>query len=262
MFSIALHLFKRQTLLLAGDHLWPYTMAMPQEKVLVVEDDATLAGVIKYNLEKSGYRVLTAADGTGAVDLARSSNPDIIVLDIMLPGLDGLEVCRIIKAETAIPIIMLTARSEEMDKVLGLELGADDYITKPFGMREFLTRIKVILRRQGEKRNSKGASGLPPGNIIRAGGIEIDTDRHRVTCNDQLLELSPKEFDLLYFLVSNPGRVFSREFLLERVWGYDYAGDTRTVDVHIRWLREKIEKEPAKPASLLTLRGVGYKFEA
>ncbi len=241
---------------------WLYTELMLGQKVLLVEDDPSLSQVIKYNLVKNGYDVLISPDGAMALEKTLNMRPDIIILDIMLPGLDGLEVCRILKSETDIPIIMLTARSEEMDKVLGLEIGADDYITKPFSMRELLARIKAVLRRQSNFKEKQGKDQLPQGKTIMLSGIKIDTTRHQVIHNGTLLELTPKEFDLLLFLMSNPERVFSRDYLLERVWGYDYAGDTRTVDVHICWLREKIETEPAKPVHLLTVRGVGYKFEA
>jgi two-component system OmpR family response regulator len=233
---------------------------MPDSKILVVEDDQTLLNVLKYNLAKEGYGILTAADGVQALDVARSNKPDLIVLDIMLPGLDGFEVCRILRAEMTTPILMLTAKAEETDKVVGLELGADDYMTKPFSMREFLARIKAMIRRAeivkiGESSAKEAAA------IIRVGEIEIDLARHTVSRSGSLIDLSPKEFDLLAFLVKNREQVFSRDQLLEKVWGYDYAGDTRTVDVHIRWLRQKIESDPANPRHLLTVRSIGYKFE-
>ena len=261
--SITLHLFIRQTVLfqlrLAEFVLILKTMS--GQKVLLVEDDATLSRVIQYNLVKNGYSVVTAADGAEGLEMARSHSPDIVILDVMLPGMDGLEICRILRAETTIPVIMLTARGEEMDKVVGLELGADDYITKPFGMHEFLARIKVALRRRQPAGQAETSARLPRSRNIRYAGFEIDTDRHRTTLDGRLIELTPKEFDLLSLLVSNPGRVFSRDHLLQKVWGYDYAGDTRTVDVHIRWLREKVETDPAKPSLILTVRGVGYKLE-
>ncbi|MBN1369927.1 MAG: response regulator transcription factor [Dehalococcoidaceae bacterium] len=235
---------------------------MPGKKVLLAEDDASLSEVIKYNLVKNGYDVITAADGIRALEAARSERPDLLVLDLMLPGMDGMEVCRILRSETSIPIIMLTARDDEVDKVLGLEIGADDYITKPFSMRELLARIKAVLRRRVSSAGAYTVEASSAGEFITSSGIQIDTNRHRVSCDGQILELGPKEFDLLALLVSNPGRVFSRDYLLQRIWGYDYAGNTRTVDVHIRWLREKIENNPAEPSRIITVRGVGYKFEA
>lgn len=234
---------------------------MASHKVLVVEDDQTLLGVLKYNLTKEGYSVVTAVDGVQALEVARNERPDLVVLDVMLPKLDGFEVCRILRREMTVPILMLTARTEEIDKVVGLELGADDYMTKPFSMRELLARIRAMLRRV-EMLKQGASSGKEAGPAtVKAGGLEIDAARHQVSQHGSVLELSPKEFDLLAFLAGNQGRVFSRDHLLERVWGYDYAGDTRTVDVHVRWLRQKIEADPAHPRHLLTVRGVGYKFE-
>jgi len=234
---------------------------MPGSKVLIVEDDRTLLDVLKYNLTKEGHDVITASDGVEALDAARDKKPDLIVLDIMLPKLDGFEVCRILRTEMTAPILMLTARAEETDKVVGLELGADDYMTKPFSMREFLARIRAMLRRtEMMKAAASSVKDLIPA-LIKVGEIEIDLARHRVSRGSTLIDLSPKEFDLLAFLVKNKEQVFSRDQLLEKIWGYDYAGDTRTVDVHIRWLRQKIESDPANPRHLLTVRGIGYKFE-
>jgi len=234
---------------------------MSGSKILVVEDDQTLLNVLKYNLVKEGYDVLTAADGVQALDVARSNRPDLIVLDIMLPKLDGFEVCRILRREMTTPILMLTAKAEETDKVVGLELGADDYMTKPFSMREFLARIRAMLRRaEMMKVAAISVKDLIP-SLIKVGEIEVDLARHTVSRSGTPIDLSPKEFDLLGFLVKNKEQVFTRDQLLEKVWGYDYAGDTRTVDVHIRWLRQKIEVDPANPKHLLTVRGIGYKFE-
>ncbi len=233
---------------------------MGSSKILVVEDDQNLLDVLKYNLAKEGYDVLTAADGVEALDTARSKKPDLIVLDIMLPRMDGLEVCRILRREMTVPILMLTAKAEETDKVVGLELGADDYMTKPFSIREFLARIRAMLRRAEMMIAASSAQEAIP-SLIKVGELEIDLARHTVSRSGTLIELSPKEFDLLAFLIKNRGQVFSRDQLLEKVWGYDYAGDTRTVDVHIRWLRQKIEADPATPGHLLTVRGIGYKFE-
>jgi len=234
---------------------------MASSKVLIVEDDQTLLGVLRYNLAKEGYDVVTASDGAQALEVARSEKPEVIVLDIMLPKLDGFEVCRILRREMIVPILMLTAKTEEIDKVVGLELGADDYMTKPFSVREFLARIRAMLRRTEMMKQEVAASKEAQPSVVKVGSLEIDPTRHQVSLSGSVLDLSPKEFDLLAFLASNPGRVFSRDYLLERVWGYDYAGGTRTVDVHIRWLRQKIEVDPAHPRHLLTVRGVGYKFE-
>ncbi|MBI4294630.1 MAG: response regulator transcription factor [Chloroflexi bacterium] len=229
-------------------------------KVLIVEDDPNLLEALKYNLRKDGYGTVTAADGVQALEVARQERPDVIVLDVMLPKLDGFEVCRILRREMTAPILMLTARTEEIDKIVGLELGADDYMTKPFSMRELLARIRAMARR------TEMLKGDTPSRTtsatIKAGDIEIDPSRHQASLRGSILNLNPKEFDLLTFLVSNRGHVFGRDHLLQRVWGYDYAGDTRTVDVHVRWLRQKIEADPAHPRHLLTVRGVGYKFEA
>jgi DNA-binding response OmpR family regulator len=232
---------------------------MTGKGILVVEDDKTLLATLEYNLTKEGYNVSTATSGTQAVEVARSNKPELIILDIMLPGLDGFEVCRILRKEMVVPILMLTAKSEEVDKIVGLEVGADDYMTKPFSMRELLARIRAIFRRV-EMVSEVPATKESP---LKVNNLEIDLARRRVTLDDDvILNLTPKEFDLLAFLAENRGLVFSREQLLEKVWGYDYAGDTRTVDVHIRWLREKVEVNPQKPKRLITIRGVGYKLES
>ncbi len=223
----------------------------------MVEDDRNLLETIKYNLVKEGYEALVAVDGAEALEIARNEKPDLIILDIMLPKIDGFEVCRILRREMNVPIIMLTARTDETDRIMGLDTGADDYMTKPFSIRELLARIRALLRRAGM------AEAKLPENaaIIKIGDITIDLNRHRVISKGQTLELTAKEYDLLVFLAQNESYVFSREQLLEKVWGYDFAGDTRTVDVHIRWLRQKIEDDPANPMHLLTVRGTGYKIE-
>lgn len=226
------------------------------DRVLVVEDDQTLLSVLQYNLAKEGYLVVTAADGASALEAARREKPDFIILDVMLPKMSGYEVCRILRSEMSVPILMLSARGEEADKVVGLDLGADDYMTKPFSMRELLARVRAGLRRRKTQEQEPGAP-----TTLRSGDIEVDTGRHEATVSGRPLTLTPKEFDLLVFLLKNRGRVWSRDRLLEEVWGYEYAGDTRTVDVHVRWLREKIETDPAKPKRLLTVRGVGYRLE-
>jgi len=234
---------------------------MAVSKVLIVEDDRTLLDVLKYNLVKAGHDAVTATDGLQALSVARGEKPDLIVLDIMLPKLDGFEVCRILRREMTTPILMLTAKAGETDKVVGLELGADDYMTKPFSMREFLARIRAMLRRTEMMRQETSSGKEPALPAIKAGDLVIDLARHRVSRSGSAIELSHKEFDLLAFLVKSREQVFSRDQLLEKVWGYDYSGDTRTVDVHIRWLRQKIEADPAHPRHILTVRGVGYKFE-
>jgi len=226
------------------------------DKILVVEDDRTLLDVLKYNLVKEGYNVVTATDGAQAIVIARSQKPELILLDIMLPELNGLEVCRILRKDMTVPILMLTAKGEEIDKIVGLEVGADDYMTKPFSMRELLARVRAMLRRT---RMTEPESAEE--ETINIGNLAIDIPRRRATLSGVMLDLTQKEFDLLAFLARNRGLVFNREQLLERVWGYDYVGGTRTVDVHVRWLREKVEENPAKPKRLITVRGVGYKLE-
>ncbi len=223
-------------------------------KILIVEDDPNILEALKYNLGKEGYATLTAVDGVQALELARVNKPDLVILDILLPQMSGFEVCRILRKEMTVPIIMLTARDDEIDKVTGLDLGADDYMTKPFSMRELMARVRAMLRRVE-------IQTVIPETPRRFGDLEIDILHHVITRAGNTLNLSPKEFDLLVFLTSNKGLVFSRDQLLEKVWGYDYSGDTRTVDVHIRWLREKIEDNSEEPKRLITVRGVGYKFE-
>jgi len=227
---------------------------MSSPKILVVEDDSSLQSALSYNLTKEGYQVMVAKDGAEAVNQFHLKKPDLVLLDIMLPVMDGLEVCRVIRKESRIPIIMLTARAEEMDKVTGLDLGADDYVTKPFSMREVMARVRALLRRESIR-------GIVE-QVINFDDVVIDTARHTVLRSGHPLELTPKEFDLLSFLAQNKSLVFNREQLLEKVWGYDFEGNTRTVDVHIRWLREKIEPDPTAPKHLITVRGTGYKLEA
>ncbi|HFB52732.1 MAG TPA: response regulator transcription factor [Anaerolineae bacterium] len=223
-------------------------------RILLVEDDNTLLETLSYNLKNEGYKVTTASDGQDGLALGREKNLDLILLDVMLPGLDGLSVCRILRREgVETPIILLTARSGEMDKIVGLDSGADDYITKPFSLGELLARVRVALRRKRARAD---------GNTLAVGDLTIDLVARRALRNGELLNLSHKEFDLLTELVRNRGAVLSRDLLLTKVWGYDYTGGTRTVDVHIRWLREKIEKDPSHPKHILTVRGIGYRFEA
>ena len=225
-----------------------------KNKILIVEDDPNILEALKYNLSKECYDTLTSIDGTQAFEAARATKPDLIILDIMLPKMSGFEVCRILRKEMDVPIIMLTARDDEIDKVTGLDLGADDYMTKPFSMRELMARVRALLRRMEVKT-------VIPETVAKFGDLEIDTSHHVITRAGVTLNLSPKEFDLLVFLAANKSLVFSRDQLLEKVWGYEYTGDTRTIDVHIRWLREKIENNSEEPKRLITVRGVGYKFE-
>ena len=231
---------------------------MSEQVVLVVEDEENLLKAIKYNLEKDGYKVQSAMDGEQGLELARRLEPSMIILDIMLPKLDGIEVCRILRRESNVPILMLTAKSEEIDRVVGLELGADDYVTKPFSMRELLARTKAILRRYSL---SASDNAKDSGKVLKAGKLEVNISKHVVTLDSETLELKPREFDLLALLVENAGRALTRDQILESIWGRDYYGDTRTVDVHIRWLREKIEGDPGSPKRIITIRGVGYRFD-
>ncbi len=223
-------------------------------KILVVDDELNIRELIKFNLEKAGYKVLEAADGQAAVDIAKGNRPDLIVLDLMLPGIDGLEVCRIIKnarETSAIPIIMLTAKNEEIDKVIGLELGADDYLTKPFSSRELLARIKAVLRRS-QRDSSSGT--------LSVGKLTLNFSRYEAYIGSLKLELTPKEYEMLKLFATNTGKVFTREQLLEKVWGYEYFGDTRTVDVHVRHLRVKLSQDIEIAEAIETVRGVGYRF--
>ncbi|OAT81787.1 response regulator transcription factor [Desulfotomaculum copahuensis] len=232
-------------------------------KILVVDDEENIIELVRFNLEREGYQVLVARDGNGALVLARAEIPDLILLDIMLPGQDGLSVCRALQQDgqtRKIPVIMLSARGEELDKVLGLEMGADDYVTKPFSPRELLARVKARLRRS-EPGAGAGLIRAEQGGRIVHGRLVIDQERFLVTLDGIKQELTPKEFELLRFLARQPGKVFSREYLLEQIWGYDYVGDSRTVDVHIRHIRQKLEQVPGAPQYIETVRGVGYRFQ-
>ena len=231
---------------------------MAEGTVLIIEDEENLQEALKYNLEREGYEVITASDGVRGLGLARERLPDLVILDVMLPQLDGLEVCRLLRREHDTPIIMLTAKGEEVDRVVGLELGADDYITKPFSMRELLARLRTVLRRT---RNHARDDALPSSEVFTSGDLEVDLGSHIVRLAGEELELKPREFDLLALLVANKGRAFTRDQILERLWGQDYIGDTRTVDVHIRWIRQKLETGPGSPHRIITIRGVGYRFQ-
>ncbi len=223
--------------------------------ILVVDDETTLRETLVEALELEGYRAIPAADGREALIRFRADQPDLVLLDLMLPELSGVEVCRILRAESQVPIIMLTARDGEVDKVVGLELGADDYVTKPFSLRELTARIRAIFRRAEQL----AATQVPP-PLVDVGRAQVDLAGHRVLRDGQVVPIKPKAFELLAFLVRNPGQVFTRDQLLEKVWGYDYAGESRTVDVHVHWLRAELEQDPANPELLQTVRGVGYVF--
>ena len=230
------------------------------DKILIVEDEPVLQETLVYNLKQQGYEVITADNGQTAIDKAKEINPDLILLDIMLPGLDGFEVCRVLRKDMNIPILMLTARDDEIDRVVGLEVGADDYLTKPFSMRELIARVKALLRRV-HLMQSVNTQNDSPNITIQINNLIIDETRHEVKINGQPLDMKPKEYDLLLYLANHKGHVLSRQKILEDVWGWDYFGDSRTVDVHIRWLREKIEENPAEPVRIITIRSVGYRFE-
>lgn len=224
--------------------------------IAIVEDEANIVELIKYNLDREGYKTISANNGRRGLELVKQELPDLVILDLMLPELDGLSVCKQLRSDSqtkSIPIIILTAKSEEADRVLGLEMGADDYVTKPFSPRELVARVRAVLRRSGS------ADEEEP-EVLDSGVIRIDLRQHLVKVRGVEVELTPKEFDFLKLLLLNPGRAFTREFLLEHLWGYEYFGDTRTVDVHVRRLRQKIEDDPANPEYLETVRGVGYRF--
>ena len=225
-------------------------------KILLVDDEKSLVKALKYNLTQDGYETVIAYDGMEALEKVKSEKPNLVILDIMLPEKDGWEVCRLIRQQSNVPVIMLTAKDDETDKIIGLELGADDYITKPFSVRELLARIKALLRRVqlDAVKNEK--------QILESGDLKMDFEKHRVYRDGVRIDLTAKEFELLHILMNSPGKVFSRDTLLEEVWGYDYFGGTRTVDVHVRRLREKIEQDPGNPHYIITVWGAGYAFYA
>lgn len=227
---------------------------MAGEKILIVDDEEHIIELIKFNLENNGYKVICANNGNDAVKLAKSEIPQLVLLDLMLPGLDGYDVCREIRKDPSIstvPVIMITAKGEEIDKILGLELGADDYITKPFSIREMMARVKAMLRRAKTQYHD---------DTYAIADINIDFQKHEVIKHNKKVELTLKEFELLQILIKNKGRVMTRDFLLDKVWGYEYMGETRTVDVHIRHLRQKIEDDDKNPKYIETIRGIGYRF--
>lgn len=228
---------------------------MAEEKILVVDDEEHIAELITYNLQSSGYKVICANNGIDAVKLAKQEKPNLVLLDLMLPGMDGYDVCKSIRMEKElanISIIMLTAKSEEVDKILGLELGADDYITKPFSIRELMARVKAVLRRMPQKGEIE--------DTFERGSLFVDFERREVKVNEEKVDFTLKEFELLEILIRNKGKILTRETLLDKIWGYEYIGETRTVDVHIRYLRKKIESDDKNPKFIETIRGVGYRF--
>src|SRR5688572_13460783 len=232
------------------------------ESILIVEDEPALRDTLSYNLKKDGFTVEAVGDGRSALESARRLKPDLIVLDLMLPEIDGFEVCRILRKEMITPILMLTARDDEIDRVVGLEVGADDYLTKPFSMRELIARVKAQLRRTRLLREEINNSNEPVKHeILTFENLTIDLTRREVTLNDKAVPLKPKEYELLLFFAEHRRQMLSREFILERVWGWDYVGDSRTVDVHVRWLRQKIEENSSEPKRIVTVRGGGYRFE-
>jgi len=230
------------------------TAARP--RVLVVEDEESLLFTLAHSLKREGYNVVTASRGDDGLRLAREQKPDLILLDVMLPGIDGIQVCRMLRRDSDVPIIMLTALGGESDRVAGLDTGADDYMPKPFGMRELMARVRALLRRSG----ARAQADTGP-TVVVSGDLQVDRERREVVRGGKVLRMKPKEFELLLFFLQHPSRVFSREQILDEVWGYDFYGGPRTVDVHIRWLRQKVEDDPANPTRIRTIRGSGYLFE-
>ena len=229
---------------------------LDRKTVLIVEDEENLLAPLRYNLEREGYRVVTATDGGEGLELARQESPNLVILDIMLPTIDGIQVCRILRSESGVPILMLTAKGEELDKVLGLEMGADDYMTKPFSMRELVARVKAMLRRADLSAASTNGRG-----VITSGDLSIDVEARKVTLGGVPVKLKPKEFDLLTLFAGNPGKAFTRDDILDGIWGGKENIDRRTVDVHVRWIRQKLGEGDGAPRRIITIRGHGYRFE-
>jgi two-component system response regulator RegX3 len=223
-------------------------------RILIVEDEPALAESVQYSLTREGFDVVVAPDGEEALDRFRTGNPDLVILDLMLPRLSGLDVCRIVRGESSVPIVIVTAKDGEADKVAGLELGADDYVTKPFSMRELVSRVRALLRRAGMAAQPERVE------VLRGGPVELDVGTHEARVGGEAMSLPPKEFELLEAFLRRKGRLLTRDFLIEEVWGADYYGDTRTLDVHVKRLRQKVEENPHEPAHLLTVRGLGYRF--
>lgn len=233
------------------------TAPATRSKVLIVEDEESLLFTLAHSMKREGYHVLTASRGDDGLKLAREQKPDLIVLDVMLPGIDGIQICRLLRRDSDVPIIMLTALGGESDRVAGLDIGADDYMPKPFGIRELMARTRALLRRSGPRATPDTGPSL-----VMSGDLSVDRERREVLRKGKVLRMKPKEFELLLFFLQHPGRVFSREQILDEVWGYDFYGGPRTVDVHVRWLRQKIEEDAAVPVRLKTVRGSGYLFES
>ena len=229
--------------------------------ILIVEDEESLADPLAFLLRKEGFDVLLAPDGPSALEQFEANSVDIVLLDLMLPGMSGTDVCKQLRATSSVPVIMVTARDSEIDKVVGLELGADDYVTKPYSSRELIARIRAVLRR-GSEVSSEGGEEEPDEQILEGGRVRMDVERHTVLVNGEPVSMPLKEFDLLEYLLRNAGRVLTRGQLIDRIWGADYVGDTKTLDVHVKRLRSKIESEPSHPQNLVTVRGLGYKFDA
>lgn len=235
------------------------------KSILIIEDEINIQKAIEYNLTRAGYKVFIASDGEEGLNLFNKENPDLLILDLMLPKLDGLEVCKIIRNSSTVPVLMLTAKGEEIDRVVGLEIGADDYLIKPFGMHELIARIKALIRRvniESENSNFNRNKSLGKSNgVLISCNLVLDTRRHKVTLNDVELELKPREFQLLSLFMSNIGLVLTRNEILDELWGQEFIGDLRSVDVHVRWLRVRLEDDSSNPKRLMTVRGVGYRFE-
>lgn len=232
---------------------------LDRKTILVVEDEDNLLEPLRYNLEREGYRVVTASDGGEGLESARQESPDLVILDIMLPTMDGIQVCRILRSESAVPILMLTAKGEELDKVLGLEMGADDYMTKPFSMRELMARVKAMLRRS--ELGLDASDGRSRNGVVTSGDLRIEADARQAFLGGVAIGLKPKEFDLLALFAGNPGKAFTRDDILERIWGGKDNIDRRTVDVHVRWIRQKLGEGDGVPRRIITVRGHGYRFE-
>ena len=240
-------------------------MDSSKKSILIIEDETNIQKAIEYNLTRTGYKVYLANDGEQGLALFQVQKVDLLILDLMLPKLDGLEVCKIIRGHSNVPILMLTAKGEEIDRVVGLEIGADDYLVKPFGMHELIARVKALLRRVGaeiETASRNSSNNIVNSNgVLKSGDLVLDDQRHQVTLNEVELDLKPREFQLLLIFMSNIGLVMTRNNILDELWGQEFVGDLRSVDVHVRWLRIKLEKDPSKPKRLVTIRGVGYRFE-
>jgi two-component system response regulator RegX3 len=233
---------------------------MSEATILVVEDEASFVEALTIGLRREGFEVVVATDGAEALELFDATQPDLVLLDVMLPKISGIDVCRQLRKKTQIPIIMVTAKGAEIDTVVGLEVGADDYVTKPYRLRELVARMRAVLRR-AELTSSTEVTASPSPGIVQVGEVALDPDEHRATVNGRELALPLKEFELLHLLLANAGRVLPRETLIDRVWGSDYVGDTKTLDVHVKRLRGKIEADPAAPTRIVTIRGLGYKYE-